>query len=301
MKKAILLCCIPWLLLNAASRTFYSDWGWGYYYWLFGPIGPSWSEGMAAAGYSSLEYRGFVQMSIGGWPGGNVTINSLQLRLRNNTGGAGLQIDINRVTSATPGWTECGETSPVYLTNQPVTANAEQYTYFELAGTQAGSDFLSAWQSGAPWFGFGLKGSRGSGEPCMHFFYAFWADDYYDAALIIDYTIGVEENGNRQAVMSIAVEPNPFRTTTNISIGQIVPWGGSGAPSDFQTGGNELRIYDAAGRQVRFYILPTTYSLLPTVVWDGTDHNGRAVPPGVYLAVLKTLKSSVCRKIVKIE
>lgn len=287
MKKAILIFCIP-LLLFGVTRTFYGEWGWGYYYWLFGPVGPSVSEGMAAAGYSTLEYRGFVQMAIGGWPGGNVTINSLQLRLRNNTGGAGLQIDINRVTSATPGWTECGGTAPVYLTNQAVNASAEQYTYFDLSGTQAVSDFLAAWQSGAPWFGFGLKGSRGSSEPCMHFFYAFWADNYYDAALIIDYTIGIEEEASREARPALAIEPNPFRHATQISVG-------------IRNQGLGLRIYDASGQLVRSFALPATYYLRPTVVWDGTDQTGHAVPPGVYLAVLEAAGSRVCSKVVKVE
>lgn len=280
------------LLLYAPTRIFYSEWGWGYYYWLLGnPVGPNWSEGMAAAGYSGLEYRGYTQFALGGWPGNGTQISSLQLRLLNNTGGAGLQIDINRVTSATPGWSECGGTPPVYVTNQPVNPNADEYTYFDLTGTSARDDFLAAWQGGASWFGLGLKGSRGSGEPCMHFFYAFWADNYYDAALIVDYVIGIEENADQadKAQMPIiAISPNPFRTTTEINIGIRVE-------------GLGLSIYDATGQLIKRFLLPTAYSILHTVVWSGTDQNGRSVPPGVYLVALKTPSATVYTKVVRLK
>lgn len=286
--KKILIVFIPFLMLYAPTRTFYSEWGWGYYYWLFGPIGPSVSEGLAAAGYSGVEYRGYIQFPLGGWPGNGTQITSLQLRLLNNTGGAGLQININRVTSATPGWDECGGTAPVYLTNQPVNPSADEYTYFELAGTPAQDDFMSAWQGGLPWFGLGLKGARGTGEPCMHFFYAFWADDYYDAALIVDYAIGVEESADRfdeDQHPVISISPNPFRTSTYISIGQSAK-------------SKELKIYDIQGRVVGSFTLGPMPSAL---CWDGTDQSGRAVPPGVYLAALKTPSAAVYKKIVRLK
>jgi hypothetical protein len=290
--KKILILFIPVLLLYAPTRTFYSEWGWGYYYWLFGPIGPSQSEGMAAAGYSGVEYRGYTQFPLGGWPGSGTQISSLRLRLLNNTGGAGLQININRVTSATPGWDECGGTSPVYLTNQPVNASADEYTYFELAGTPALDDFMNAWQGGASWFGLGLKGSRGSGEPCMHFFYAFWADQYYDAALIVDYVIGVEESADRLDETQspvIAISPNPFRTTTAIAVG-------------LRAEGLGLSIYDAAGCLIKSFSIPS--ALIPnpsSLIWDGTDQTGRSVPPGVYLIAFRTPTATSYAKIVRLK
>ncbi len=283
--KRLLVILIPLIGLYAPTTTFYSDWGWGYYYWLFGPIGPSQSEGMAAAGYSTLEYRGYNQFSIGSWPGNGTGINNLTLRLRNNTGGSGLQITINRVTSATPGWDECGGTSPVYLTNQAVNPNAEDYTYFTLTGTQAVTDLLTAWQSGASWFGFGYRGSRGSGEPCMHFFYAFWADYMYDAALIIDYTIGVEETRvGRSVTPMLSILPNPFRDQMTIQLQR---------PNDkFQMNPKcqmSLKIYDAQGRIVKsFNQLQITQLHNYTVIWDGSDDSGLQVQPGVYFVFLES-------------
>jgi hypothetical protein len=296
--KKILIVFIPLMLLYAPTRTFYSEWGWGYYYWLMGnPIGPNWSEGLAAAGYSGLEYRGFTQFALGGWPGNGTEISSLQLRLLNNTGGSGLQIDINRVTSATPGWSECGGTAPIYLTNQPVYANQDEYTYFDLTGTSARDDFLAAWQGGSSWFGLGLKGSRGSGEPCQHFFYAFWADEYYDAALIVDYVIGVEEKPDAIAKVSfLMVEPNPFRTKTDMR------WQISGNRKEKDNSSQivKLQIFDVSGQLVKSLSLAEIGDR-SSVIWRGEDAAGRSVPPGVYLVALRTPSGTVYKKVVRLK
>jgi len=305
--KKILVIFIPMLLLYAPTRTFYSEWGWGYYYWLLGnPVGPNWSEGMAAAGYSGLDYRGYNQFALGGWPGNGTQISSLQLRLLNNTGGAGLQININRVTSATPGWDECGGTPPVYLINQPVNPNADEYTYFDLTGTPARDDFLAAWQGGASWFGLGLKGARGSGEPGMHFFYAFWADNYYDAALIVDYVIGVEENADQADQVPtplIAISPNPFRDKTDIRwqiTDKSLETDNRSGITDNSSQTVKLQIFDVSGQLLKSFSL--TYILHPSpVIWNGTDQNGRSVPPGVYLVALKTPAATVYAKVVRLK
>jgi hypothetical protein len=270
MKKAIVLF-IPLLLLYAPTITFYSDWDWGYYYWLFGPIGPVHSDGMAAAGYSTLEYRGYNQFSLGGYPG-NIQINSLVLRLRNNTGGAGLQIDINRVFSDTPGWDECGNTAPIYLTNQSVSPDAENYTYFDLTSTQAQSDFIDAWQNSS-WFGFGYKGSRGSGEPTMHFFYAWWADEILDAALIVDYVIvGIDEQtGVVLSEPGLYISPNPFNRMTNLYLENT-------RPEDRAS----LKIFNAVGKLVRCFSCTNQY-----LNWYGRDAKGNLLPKGVYFVHLE--------------
>lgn len=298
MKKYIVIF-IPLLLLYAPTRIFYSDWDWGYYYWLFGPIGPNHSQGMAAAGFSTLEYRGYNQFTINGYPGAGTEISSLVLRLRNNTGGAGLQIDINRVFSNTPGWDECGGTEPIYLTNQAVNASAEDYTYFDLTGTQAKDDFINAWQSSS-WFGLGYKGSRGTAEPCMHFFYAFWADEMLDAALIIDYVIvGLNEHEEKATgTPLLSVYPNPCRKITNIRFSTGYPdritslsYGTSWAE------GMELKIYNASGRLVRQFKDLTNYPF-NQVVWDGTDQAGQRVVSGVYFVKLQTAGNSYIEKII---
>ncbi len=277
MRRLIVLF-LPVLFLYAPTQTFYSDWDWGYYFWLFGPVGPNHSQGMAAAGYSSMEYRGYNQFTLGGYPGAGTHISDLTLRLRNNTGGAGLQIDINRVFSNTPGWDECGGTAPIYLTNQAVSTNAEAYTYFDLTGTQAADDFATAWQTSS-WFGFGYKGSRGSGEPCMHFFYAFWADELLDAALIVDYVIiGKEEQEEETVNMPcLSVYPNPCRGKLHIDL----------TASRYVDEKSNLTIYDIHGRLVKDFRITLDALHNTRICWDGTDHLGQKVSAGVYFVELR--------------
>ncbi|MCK4575005.1 T9SS type A sorting domain-containing protein, partial [candidate division WOR-3 bacterium] len=50
-----------------------------------------------------------------------------------------------------------------------------------------------------------------------------------------------------------------------------------------------LRIYDVTGRLVKSFSLPTTYSLLPTVIsWDGRNNTGERATSGVYFLRLET-------------
>jgi len=280
------------LLLFAPTRAFYCDHGWGYYYWLFGPIGPNHSEGMAAAGYQSVEYRGYVQFDLYAYPGANTIINSLVLRLRNNTGGSGLQVDLNRVVSETPGWQECGGTAPVYVTNLAVSANPEEYTYLDLTGTQATDDFLGAWQVGN-WFGLGMKGSRGSSEPCMHFFYAFWANEIYDAALLVDYGIvGIEETQTpnfKSRLPGIEISPNPAHGIVTIEVHAV--------ENDI-VGDETLIIYNSIGQIVRAISLPAVCSSRSAVSWFCRDGSGKNVPPGVYFVTLVHGNTRIVEKLV---
>lgn len=288
MKKFIVLF-LPILFLYAPTHTFYSDWDWGYYFWLFGPVGPNHSQGMAAAGYSSMEYRGYNQFTLGGYPGAGTQISDLTLRLRNNTGGAGLQIDINRVFSNTPGWDECGGTVPIYLTNQPVSTNAEEYTYFDLTGTQAVDDFVAAWQTSS-WFGFGYKGSRGSAEPCMHFFYAFWADEMLDAALIVEYVVVGKEEHEEESVTTpcLKIYPNPCKEKVYIDLGK----------NESSDDRSCLVIYNANGLLIKDFRITHDALHNTRIVWDGTDQNNQRVPAGIYFVELHTEDNIQIEKVI---
>ena len=49
-----------------------------------------------------------------------------------------------------------------------------------------------------------------------------------------------------------------------------------------------MKIFDASGRLVKSFSLPTSNFLLPTSVeWNGTDDAGRQVPTGVYFVRLE--------------
>jgi hypothetical protein len=97
----------------------------------------------------------------------------------------------------------------------------------------------------------------------------------------------VEHDIDREATFSVA--PNPFRYKTVISFGKAqntqcsVP--GGRESSSFRRD-RELKIYDATGRLVKSFDLPTLYSLHPTLTtWDGKDDWGNIAAPGVYFIV----------------
>jgi len=98
-----------------------------------------------------------------------------------------------------------------------------------------------------------------------------------------------DESGCGEPRLSaFTIYPNPTRGRIQLSIGHSAK-------------GIGLCIYDVTGRLVKKFSLPTDYSLLPTVVWDGTDQSGRAIPPGVYYAVLSVGSGISSQKIIKIE
>ncbi len=98
-----------------------------------------------------------------------------------------------------------------------------------------------------------------------------------------------EEPGNSVIeTTELAIYPNPFYKLTNISFGK-----------ELSAKGTVLRIYDVSGRVIKNLELPTAYSPLPTLVsWDGTDHSGRQVIPGIYFIELTTCEKTMTEKVV---
>lgn len=68
--------------------------------------------------------------------------------------------------------------------------------------------------------------------------------------------------------------PNPSRTSDPVNLPIVVPSGGSGAA--------ELQIVDSGRRVVRSISLTGVSPGNQTIVWDGRNHAGRPVAPGVY-------------------
>jgi hypothetical protein len=87
---------------------------------------------------------------------------------------------------------------------------------------------------------------------------------------------GLEETSAAGSPASLQVSPNP-------SPGRIEFAFNPG--KEHRSKSIELQIFDISGRVVKSFSLPTTYSILHTVVWSGTDQTGRPVPSGVYFAV----------------
>jgi hypothetical protein len=120
------------------------------------------------------------------------------------------------------------------------------------------------------------------------------SDINFDYATLKYSSTGVKEDAgfaiNDKRLNLIAL-PNPFHDNTEIrftiqdsrSIEQEF------RNPNFETRKPTLKIYDAAGRLVKDFLLPTTYYLLPTAVsWDGTDDAGTKLPSGVYFVACGT-------------
>jgi hypothetical protein len=102
------------------------------------------------------------------------------------------------------------------------------------------------------------------------------------------------------AALKLDVFPNPFSRLTKIYFENVHP--DRMTHSSYGTGsaeGIELKIYDTSGRLVKEFLLPTAYSLLPTVLsWSGTDDKGQKLPSGVYIIELNTGKQIARKKVV---
>jgi hypothetical protein len=123
--------------------------------------------------------------------------------------------------------------------------------------------------------------------------YDIGADEYTSTVLTDDPRCRIQDAG-----LDLMVSPNPFTSTTLIRF-RIQDAGCTieeadqdirksvGGASEYQA--PAIKIYDATGRLVKFFLLPTTYYLLPTEVsWDGTDSSARKLPNGVYFICLET-------------
>lgn len=101
---------------------------------------------------------------------------------------------------------------------------------------------------------------------------------------------GIAEGGGTNRLVNLRVSPNPFRSSTAITIGSVPQIGGSK--------GKELKIYDASGRLVKAFALSTA----PYAVrWDGTDLGGVPVPAGVYFVKLSSGNSSQTDKVLRLK
>ena len=127
-----------------------------------------------------------------------------------------------------------------------------------------------------------------------------FVSNYYGSTLSVlrDQT-GVHEYAcGAPTILNITISPNPFskQTTITFTLNHTV---------DVLT----LGIYDVTGRlvravqirnsqsEIRNSIVPTTYSILRTVLWNGTDDSGRPLPSGVYYFIADGKRLSNVTKI----
>jgi hypothetical protein len=103
---------------------------------------------------------------------------------------------------------------------------------------------------------------------------------------------GVEENDQMSMTEPLLkVYPNPSRKIVNISFSK-----------ELSARSTALYIYDVSGRLVKNLKLPTTYSILPTLLsWYGTNDIGQKVPTGIYFVYLETDNLNIIEKVVFIK
>ncbi len=127
--------------------------------------------------------------------------------------------------------------------------------------------------------------------------------DYYGSVFLrenVTPTAIAENNDQSATPMNLTITPNPFhhQTTIRFTIPACPASQGETGDSrsmeqEFRNSNSEIRkpalkIYDAGGRLVKDFLLPTTYYLLPTAVsWDGTDQANRVLGSGVYFVTLR--------------
>ena len=103
----------------------------------------------------------------------------------------------------------------------------------------------------------------------------------------------VSANSGQVSVRLSQNRPNPFRNLTTI---------------DFTLPGSSclnrrvcLAVHDIRGRKVRTLVDSDLRPGDHSIVWDGADHQGNRVPPGIFFCVLSSGKSKISNKMVVLE
>ena len=98
-------------------------------------------------------------------------------------------------------------------------------------------------------------------------------------------TVAVPDEGVPAAGLRLAVHPNPFNPQTTITI------------SLDRTQHAEVAVYDLQGKQIAVLATRAYDAGTHSVVWDGKDATGRAVPSGTYVVQLNTQSATQTRKV----
>jgi hypothetical protein len=83
-------------------------------------------------------------------------------------------------------------------------------------------------------------------------------------------------DATQQRMLDVSASPNPFSGTTRISF------------ASSKSGDVRVGIFDVAGREVRDFLADVMNRGPQSLMWDGRDHSGNALPSGIYLIRLTT-------------
>lgn len=108
-------------------------------------------------------------------------------------------------------------------------------------------------------------------------------EGWYVDDVTVPIILGTDEH-IMEHLITAHTAPNPFSTTLNIVFENHAP------PIS-------ITIYDASGRLVRRYDRVAN----PHITWDARDHNGQAVPNGVYFLYIETGQQKITKKVLLVR
>jgi len=110
---------------------------------------------------------------------------------------------------------------------------------------------------------------------------------------VIKDVTGINESAMSECLApELSISPNPFSERTEIRYQM----------AEIQMQDFSLKIYDATGRLVKDFLLPTSHCSLPTsIIWDGTDHANRPLPSGMYFLKFDVKDDTEIRKLLLIR
>lgn len=135
-----------------------------------------------------------------------------------------------------------------------------------------------------------------------------WQDSVIDVPLTILPT-GIENESvisSRSRIADMTVQPNPAKSTATIRL--QIPY--EALPPNSRHPGLEsfnysLEVYDISGRLVRNLLIAPASLIVEestiSVVWDGSDNEGRSVGSGVFLLRFQVHKQTITKPIVIIR
>lgn len=122
---------------------------------------------------------------------------------------------------------------------------------------------------------------------------------FYDAGMFVDPALTSDALVQWGVILDVApdVRTREVRLSVRSNPSSGDQWIDASSPLE---GEQQLEIFDSAGRTIRnldsgFHVAGTR-----AVQWDGRDHAGRLVPPGVYQARLRAAGRSVCVSLVRL-
>ena len=215
---------------------------------------------------------------------------------------------------------DMGSSTPLWIYDYPVSSGTYQETAYDIDITNDGAYFIiGSWgddanlnpevhifqRDSAPhiYYTVDMPGSMFSVDIANDGSYATAAGKHIHANVsgrggdIVMINTDITGIANTESVdhsgesALLDIYPNPFHARTEIRYSIL--------DTRFTIEDMNIRIYDAIGRLVKSFQLPTSYlSNSTSVVWDGSDDQGKLQPDGIYFVELRTPSHKETQKVI---